>query len=217
MGRLSNETLSAYMDGQQEAEAAARVYLALPHDADARRRLESMRRAELALQDAFSWRGAGETELIARIAQGVATQPRRWRPPSKLAALAALAVVVVGGFSLHLLSPREVVADPKLDFVAGGRLATALDRRPSADLGPAGWAMTFRTRDGRICRRFLWEGSLDALACRTDERWRLVSISGQPGAAEASAGRVMDLLGVAEVLDPAKERRLIASAWTADH
>lgn len=66
--RLTNEILSAYIDGELPAEAGAGVALALARDPAARRRFDELRKGDAALREAFDWSRAGEAALVASMA-----------------------------------------------------------------------------------------------------------------------------------------------------
>jgi anti-sigma factor RsiW len=104
MARLNNEILSAWLDGGLVPEAAARVERALAHDADARRRMDAMRRADQALHAAFDWRGAGEGELIAALAARLEQPPRRRSRARLHATVAALSLLAAAAFCIGKMS-----------------------------------------------------------------------------------------------------------------
>lgn len=66
--RLTDEILSAYIDGELAVEAAARVALALTRRPDAVQRLETLRKGDTALREAFGGGRPGGAELAAAMA-----------------------------------------------------------------------------------------------------------------------------------------------------
>lgn len=198
--RLTNEILSAYIDGELPADEATQVALALTRDPDAVRRLDALRRGDAALREAFAWMRPGEIDLTASIAAGM----RRAEQSRRLALLVAGALMAATlGFGLGKIAPpRDIRLDPAQGAIADGDLARALDARASSAPGPVRIALTFRAADGRICREFRAPAALEGLACRQGRGWRLAVLA-SPRVVQGAAGlvdRVAAAIGIGEVL-----------------
>jgi hypothetical protein len=88
-------------------------------------------------------------------------------------------------------------------------------------------ALSFRAKDGRLCRQFDLNGAeagSAGVACRDKQAWRIEGWTSSHGAAAAgfeTAGgpdnaaitAVADRLGVAETLDADGEARAMKSGW----
>jgi hypothetical protein len=220
---LTDELLSAYIDGELDPAEAARVALALTRDRDAVRRLNALRKSDALLREAFDWQLPGEQVLTDQIVEQMA-------PPSRLQALGvrvalvsltALGAAVLGfGFG-HFITPREVSVDPVLGAIAGGDLARGLETLRSDQAGPVQISMTFRAKDGRICRQFAAGAALEGVACRDNGRWLIEALSsprasggGDPaGPRRDPAGGAVETLGVAQAIDLPGEAALMRSGW----
>lgn len=211
---LTDEVLSAYIDGELPPEEAARVALALTRDPAATERVAELRAADARLRQAFEAPLPDPDALAHRLAEGMKAAPPRWRAPRRallglaggLAALALALGLAAGRLGLK----REVRIDADAGLLAVGDLQAALEAQPSNAAGAVQIFRTFRTDDGRVCRRFGLRASLQGVACRADGRWRLVALvqAGDDLAERASAA-----LGVGATVDAAQEAELIRSGW----
>src|SRR5471030_1173056 len=113
-GRIGDELLVAYVDGELDGEAARQVEAPLVTDAGARQCVRELREGAALLQGAFH--GKPETpipdRLLATVARAVASSRRRshWRVPMALAAsVATLAIGLSSGYVLSEFRVRQAV------------------------------------------------------------------------------------------------------------
>ncbi len=216
MSRLTDEVLSAYIDGELQPAEAARVALELTRDPEAFRRLNALRAGDAVIRDAFHWPMAGQSALAERF---VAETEREsaWRRPLSIAAFVATGVIFVSvaGFAAgQWTAPREVRIDPDRGALAAGGLAHALETQSSDASGPLRIALTFQARDGRYCRQFAFAGGLQGVACRYQRGWRLEALSTPDPAADGGAmARTVADIGVSQTIGLTQEQRLIGSGW----
>jgi hypothetical protein len=194
----------AYLDGELDHDARARIDAAVAVDPALAGRLARDLRLQTQVRDAFA--GALDepvpAHLQAMLAPAAASQasaahpsetpggadivvlpsrnPHRRMPPAWLgyAAAAMFAVVAIGGAWQRMQSPVRM-RDGEL--VAAGTLAKGLDTvlASAPDAASAvSIGLTFRARDGRVCRSFSYrdDGALSGLACRADGAWQLSAL-----------------------------------------
>lgn len=187
----------AYLDGELDADARARIDAAVATDPALADRLARDRRLQARVREAFldtldepvpahlqamlaDAAHPSETPGGANIVVLPSRNPHRRMPPAWLgyAAAAVLAVVAIGGAWQRAQSPVRMRGS---EFVAGGALAEGLDNAlasaPEA-ASAVSIGLTFRDRDGRVCRSFGYRGdpALSGLACRDDDAWRLSAL-----------------------------------------
>ncbi|MBY0423333.1 MAG: hypothetical protein K2Q06_13580 [Parvularculaceae bacterium] len=176
---ITDEQLSAFMDGELGADEAAAVRRAVDADAGLAARLERLRAADLSFQRTV--RVAGDAPLSPGLAAFVgggaesAPQHRRWLAPFAMAA--SLAVGAVGGAQLESGRGAEAFGVGRL--AESSPIARALASTPGgADARIAGATLTpittFRTESGGLCREFRLERGGDAMrsvACRSAGGW----------------------------------------------
>jgi hypothetical protein len=222
---LSDEVLSAYIDGELQPAEAARVALALTRDPDAVRRLNALRESDAMLREAFDWPLPGQASLTDDVSAKM-ENPSPWRRPAPIAAVAGAGVVMAAaaGFAIGQLSaPREVALDTDRGAFAEGALGKALESQAGDVNGPLRIVLTFRAKDGRFCRQF-WAAAagLAGVACRDDKGWRIEELSAEadpaggdraPAGTDSPVERAVTLIGVDQPLDLTQEARLIASGW----
>lgn len=197
----SNEW-QAYLDGELADDARVRIDAAIAADPALADRLARDLRLQACVRDAFVDAldepvPAHLLEMLAAVPalQASAAPPRqdasnvvalpqrsahRRMPPAWLgyAAAAVLAVVAIGGAWQRMQSPVRMIDG---ELVAGGTLAKGLDSvlasAPDA-ASVVSIGLTFRTRDGRICRSFGYrdDSTLSGLACRSKDAWRLSAL-----------------------------------------
>jgi hypothetical protein len=185
----------AYLDGELDDDARARIDAAVAADPGLAERLARDLRLQARVRDAFS--DVLDEPVPAHLQAMLAAAPAssldapnvvafpqrdadRRVPPAWLgyAAAAVLAVVAIGGVWQRMQSPVRLSGDA---LVAGGTLADGLDSglasAPDAT-STVSIGLTFRARDGRVCRSFSYrdETTLSGLACRSDGTWRLSAL-----------------------------------------
>jgi hypothetical protein len=194
----------AYLDGELDDDARARIDAAVAADPVLAERLARDLRLQARVRDAFA--GALDEPVPVRLQamleaapaeQATATPPthdignvvalprrnshRRMLPAwLGYAAAAVLAVIAIDGAWRQTQSPVRLSDG---DLVAGGVLADELDRglasAPNA-ASSVSIGLTFRSHDGRICRSFTYreDTALSGLACRHNDMWRLSALGG---------------------------------------
>ena len=221
---FSNETLSAYADGELDAATAAAVEAAMANDLQIAQRIAEYRALQARLQQAFapvlaepvperllaSARGAPARQRPSNVS---ALQPRpraRWSWPQWGAMAASLVIGVLFG-PLLLRSPT---GNTPIDTRGGQMLAHGtLERALSEQLAstqpaaaPVQIGVSFRARSGAYCRTFVMhdESQLAGLACRGRSAWRVETLtrsdSGPAGAGLRPAGSALPP-AVARTLD----------------
>jgi len=227
---VDDERLMAFLDGELDEVARARVERALAGDPVLRDRLEVQRRLRERLA---AWYGpvAGEEVperfrrmLESRVVDLSSARARRagplWRNFAALAATLVLGLLIGRG-----LAPSSTVMLEDGAMVARGELARALETQlasaPPADAATR-IGVTFARADGSLCRTFEAE-ALAGLACREDGGWRLVASAAGTGGAggeyrQAGSGGALVLAAAQEMmagdpLDADGERRARDSGW----
>lgn len=226
---IDEARIIAWVDGELDDAAAARVAGAVAADpalaalAERHRRMKARFAAAFApLADAPApERPAAEVVSLAaarkaRAAKAAAASrasPRRWLVPGAIAASLLVAVLVgqsyVGGGG----SARDALALP-------APTVAALDRQLSGDAGAVRVAMTFRDRDGSLCRGFTASG-MASVACRADGGWRLryaVPAATQGGDYRQAGGDAAQMAFIQSIiagdpLDRAAETKARADRW----
>lgn len=235
---IDDATLFAFIDGELDAEDGARVEAALAADPDLAERM----RAHVAMRERL--RAAFDPMLAEPLPPRLldAAQPAaapvvdlaaaRARPPERrarsgwmrYAALAAsLALGIVVGRTLDQ-GPAPLVVERGGAAVAGRMLAASLDRQlasaPEADAAIR-VALSFRARDGRLCRSFS-SGNASGVACRAGDGWDVRGLfAGEAAGAnyrmaaggDPRLGALVDELAAGPPLDAAQEREARARGW----
>ncbi len=223
---IADETLMAFADGTLPEAEVERVAAAIEADAELAERLALLADGRRIAAGAF--RDVLDEPVPARLlaaASAVAVQPavavpaandnrrRAWR----VAAFAAAASLVVGAF---LGTWLQGGAAPGM---LPARVAAVLeDGRATGGVTLAG---THVVDGGVFCRRFAMPdggGTLQGLACREGEGWRLrvaVARSGGVGAFAPASGddpviaEVLERLGAGPALDAAAEAEAQRRGW----
>lgn len=244
---FSDEVLSSYLDGEAGPTLSREIEAAMAADPALVARMERLGGNDALLRDAFD-EALGQTpeRLTAALDAKPSAEILAFRPkpkakvPSaipwpKLAAASVVALAVGAVFAttaMPRLTPQAPAARDG-ELLAGGKLAAALASTPSGAEGVVGTAkltvaLSFRSRDGRLCRQFRLaspRGGSDGLACRGKDGWR---IEGWMGSAAGAAGDgyqtaggpeaspiagMVDRLGVAQTLDRGAEAAAIKAGW----
>lgn len=224
---ITDEQLSALMDGELADDEAAAIRKAVADDAGLAARLERLRAADRMFQasvrriDAEPPPSALTAVLSLPPAPVVelASRRRRWVLPAAIAAS-----LVAGAFGGMTAGPRH-----RVELAAAGPvearspLAAALARTPSGAVSQVGGAAfapvaTFRTREGGLCREFRLQSegrAARAVACRVEGGWAIEvamrdaakaagaysTASGDTAPIDAFVDRAM----IGEALSPAEE------------
>lgn len=190
---ITDDQLSAYLDGELDAQAQAALEARLDSDPGLRARLERLRAADLAIREALGEHLEETPERFAQMVResakpsgGNVVQLKRRTPLSEawklpIAAALALAIGAGGGFYTGAHGPGSPAATV-LAISANSPLSSLLDKAPSAqtqDMGDAAKftaEISYRAADGRLCREFSLSSAREetvAVACRADAGWRL--------------------------------------------
>ncbi|ODT93348.1 MAG: hypothetical protein ABS82_12770 [Rhodanobacter sp. SCN 67-45] len=197
MNAIDDDTLQAYVDGELDADAAARVDAALAHDAVLAHRVQQARAVRAQLHAAFdpvldepvparlsallqppaapALAGGRHAHAMHRRA------PRRWYVGAALAASVALLAVALwwphaGGDMLRMHGGQSFAAGPLEQA-----LNHALASEPEADAQVA-IGLSFRSNDGHICRSFVLHRApaRAGLACHGDGGWSVPVLTAAP-------------------------------------
>lgn len=219
---LTDELLSAYLDGELDADTKARIEQALGNDAGARVRLERMQAADARLREDFKL-GSSADDKLAQAILHAEPLPSPVKRPSRIwpAVLAAGIAGIVVGFAIAPRSVNDaaIAANRAVDSTLSNALETfASGARSDSDRIEI--VLTFKSQDGRFCRLFRSPGA-EGLACRESDAWRMQAWDGTVDNSNAfrAAGaseiidNAMDRLGGGAALDPTDEAALIARKW----
>jgi hypothetical protein len=241
--KLTDEELMAYADGEMSAIDAKRVEAAMAADSALAARVARFRAVRRALHTAYDsvLLEPVPERLRALLGDVAASEPAPQRAPVDLAAhrekrqprfgppaWAAMAASLIIG----VLAGRAVL--PSGDLLidngryAGADLTRVLDARLASDIanqsGATRVGLTFRARDGEICRTFSHTARADALsglACREGERWTVqLAVHGgvqgefrQAGADAPAILGAVDAMISGEPFDATQERASRDQNW----
>jgi hypothetical protein len=219
---IPDETLMAFADGTLPGAEVARIAAAIEADPALAERLALLAEGRRIAAGAF--RDVLDEPLPARLL-AAAGAPAMGGPPAndnrrgawRIAAIAAAASLVAGAF---LGTWLQGGAAPGM---LPARVAAALEDGRAA--GGVSLAGTHLVEGGLYCRRFAMPdgaGTMQGLACREGEGWRLrvaVARSGGGGAFAPASGEdpviaeVLERLGAGPALDAAAEREAQRRGW----
>lgn len=219
---LNDDLISAYLDGELDAERRAMVEHQLRVDKGAAARFERLRAADDALVRAFPAVDQSKDNLLAAII--LATQPLVTHRGWGLRA-GALAAAVVIGLALGQFFRNEGGAPYSISAQEARLLDTQLSGRSMETAGGAfEIVLSLRSEAGELCRQFRLTRearSTDVLACRSgEEQWRMVAAATAARSADyVPAGRnspldaAIEALGPADALDALQEAAYISRSW----
>ena len=232
MAVTDEEEFFAWLDGELDPEAAARIAARVAVDPGLAAQARAHRALGEDLRSAFAPTMSSHVpDRIGSTAINIASareqrQSRAFGRLPQWTAIAATLVIGIGvGTQVHFLSSNAPVAIEGGRMVAAAGLSKALDRQ-LASLDQAGSAtrigLTFRNHDGAICRSFGGASGV-GLACRDGGAWR---IEGLYPAAPAAAGdyrmaagadprlaAMIDAVIDGDPLDASAERTAEAKGW----
>lgn len=182
------ELFHAWLDGELEAEEAARVATRVAADPALKAAAERHRALATKLRHAFDPVMGdagppprfGSAEVVDLASKRSAQQARRvaFGVPQWAAMAATLAIGIVAG---QFVGDRSTAPVESRDgtLVAAASLDRALDVQlaSAGSGGPVRIGLTFRDRQGNICRSFS-QASASGLACRKGEDWRVEGLFG---------------------------------------
>lgn len=227
------ELFYAWLDGELQGDEAARVAAKVTADPALAAKADQHRALAAGLRGAFDptlYDGAppprfGSAEIVDLGAKRSQREARRasFGLPQWAAMAATLAIGIVAGQFVgdRSASPVEshdgtLVAAASLDRALDAQLASA-----GAD-GPVRVGLTFRDREGAICRSFT-ERAASGMACRQGEGWRVEGLFSAPadqqGDYRMAAGEdprlaaLIDDRIVGEPFDAATEKAALEKGW----
>jgi hypothetical protein len=226
------ELFHAWLDGELEGEAAARVATRVAADPVLQAEAERHRRLATQLRGAFDPvmnDGSRPRFGLAEVVDFQAKRSDRNRRGSSFGVpqwAAMAASLAIGLFAGQFVGDRPAVPIESRDgtLVAAASLDRALDAQlASAEGGErVRVGLTFRNRDGGICRSFTDDGS-SGLACREGQDWRVEGLfaapEGQQGDFRMAAGEdprlaaLIDERIAGEPFDAAAEKAAMEKGW----
>jgi negative regulator of sigma E activity len=226
---VSDEMLSAYLDGELQPAEAARVATLIASNAELATRLARHRRVDDLLREAAPEVPTPDYDPLVEHILG-AEPPRRSRAVlwSARAVVALVVTVLIGVSAARYLPQDDPLKITTAGLMARGVLAQALEHQPSMSVAapaPIQVALSLRAADGRFCRQFFIRSTTEGLACRETGGWRVVATAEQrapeqetPGGYRTAGGedgpvdQAVQALGGAP-LDPAAEARALQQGW----
>jgi hypothetical protein len=242
-GAWTEDEIAAFVDGELDEAARARIAAALDSDPEAAALAVRLRETDALLRDAFAAPLGEEVPkaIAATLAAPTAAVlpfrvlPRRAQVwvPAALAASLALVAGLAGGMMLDLGEASRPAAAILALGPAEDQLAQALDRVPSGEAEGRMRPLASFVVDSGVCREFEMLDAAAAptgfgMACRDGEGWSVIfAVATRDDGAEAdgsgfvpasgavvdAAGPLLDTLGAGPALDPAAEREAIARGW----
>jgi len=222
---IADEELMAYVDGELDAVASARVESAIAADPALAERVAAQQALKARLRAHFD--PVLEEPLPANlrampsVVPRVSARPRRqwrWQEWSAMAATLVLGL---------LLGPYVMRASQPLPFIsANGRvvairdLETALMHQPSGaqQAGRTAIGLSFREPDGSYCRTFAMNPGPAGLACREWGEWVVEVLARNPRARQSSSTEAYVQAGTTfpDAIRRAVEARIDGEPLTAD-
>lgn len=226
MAQITDEMMTAYLDGEASLEERRAIEAALERDAGLRQTLERYRALKTRIDRSFA--GVLEQPVPQRIIEAASApyaayaaphpprRPSRWLTPAAMAA--SLTVGVLAG-SVVMRSQ----SDDGAALIASAPIMRALDAAPHEGAAEGVRVIaSYRADDGRACREFeIAETAQTAagLACLTqDGRWSLAALEPRapegaylPASGESGVSVISLLTGEMRVMTPEEEEALVAS------
>lgn len=233
---VSDDDLSAYLDGALPPDQLKRIAEAIAADATLRQRAESFAGADRIIARAY---GAIDgtpmpsrvTALLAEPSAAGESIRKRTMGGTVWIPLAASLSLAVGAGVGYTLASRSAPTSAMVAIAPGGALQAALDSTASGSairLGSgetATFVLSFRD-DNRYCREFRLETATDgmrAVACRDEGAWKIALAAAEApaagGYAPAESGvslafdAAAEALGAGAAIAPDEEAALIRSGW----
>ena len=236
---ITDDTLSAYLDGEADDLAVAEIERAKPSEPLLVARLARLAQNDALLRASVDMALASQPELQpAAVPTNIVAFPKPrlpWKWRNDLAWPAAVAAVLVVGLAgtlfLRHSDDRLLIATADGSEVGPG-LARVLSASRSGqatavDGAVVRIALSFQASDGRMCRQFSAAQArkdLAGVACRGAQDWHMEGLSHSPasptqgyqtagGSDDLVIGAVIDRLGTQKLLDQSGETAAIASGW----
>ncbi|WP_143742930.1 anti-sigma factor [Maricaulis sp. W15] len=243
---IDDETLIAFLDGELDEAEMERIAVAIDADPALTDRLERLQLSDQAVRETYQpiAEEAVPDHLIAAVRQAdrdtapdsetvlpfqrpTGDRPSRpaWQAYGAIAASLVIGVLIGSRFGLTEPAPLHFEGDR---LMAGGVLATALDRQASGAVGEGDThvQLSFATDAGGYCRAFQ-QGGTAGLACREDGRWVVELTAPVPAGSNgpirtASTAlptillEAVDARIAGETLDAEAEAAAIENGWSGD-
>lgn len=198
----SDEQVRAFVDGQLDAQTAARFSAQVQQDLALAERVARQRSRQ---RQSGTGTGTGTAAEGTRMPEGASATPAAssgtrvsahaaYRAPSPawwLGATGCVALAVLAGWKLPRDTNASMVSGAS-GLVAAGPLARALSGRISAEGSKEDGvliSLSFRAGDGRYCRTFSLLAGIDGLACRSELIWQVEATGRSPAADQAGPMR----------------------------
>lgn len=218
------EEFFAWLDGELDDDAAARVAARVEADPELQAMAEDHRTMQAGLRAAFDPVMEAEPVMpIQAIAPVAANDNRAWWKPSAIAA--SLAAVLLVGVQIGQGGDVAIAVEQDGRMIAAASLDNALDTQlASAPAGDVRIGLTYRDGEGNICRSFEALAQ-SGIACRSGDDWAietLLSNRGQDGDFRMASGgdprlaAIIDDMIIGEPLDAASERDAKAAGWSSE-
>jgi anti-sigma factor RsiW len=228
---IDEADILAWLDGELAPAEAARVASAVAADPALTRLAEAHRGVAERLRKGFApllaepMGASNVVEFARREAPQPAPQPapRRFVMPAWTALAATLVIGLITG---SMVGRGALVTSPgdRPDIIAHSGLANALDTQLASGPqdGAIRIALTFRARDGKLCRT--WAAAAQAgIACRAGDDWAIKALAptaaSESGGYRTAAGAGPQLMATVDAmidgapLDAAQEASARAASW----
>jgi hypothetical protein len=219
---IPDELLTAYVNGELDEAARARIEQAISQDARVAQRVAQQRALKGRLRNVFEGilrepalrrtvngsrpeAPAGPAQVIdlARVRAARARRPERRRLSIPRRATTAIAASLIAGVGAGLLIQRLLASAVPVEYrdgalIASGLLNRSLNEQVSG-LTPTSTAVrvgqSFHAKAGGYCRTFTLDNghALAGLACREQRQWRVLTLLGTDVAASAGSAQLFRL------------------------
>jgi hypothetical protein len=233
---ITDETFFAWLDGELDSPAAARVASEIAADPQLSERVAQHRAMQARLKGAF------DTLLDAPVPESLlatarahdsevinlanARRSRDARRRTVLPQWAALAATLAVGIFAGTMVPDRNGAPVEIEsgrIYATAALGDALDNQlASAPRGDVRIGLTFRGQGGAICRSFT-DAAASGLACRNGGRWQVRGLFGAPegqrdsyrmaGGTDPNLAALIDATMIGEPFDADQEKAAQTHGW----
>ncbi|MET0292595.1 MAG: hypothetical protein ABW136_09560 [Steroidobacteraceae bacterium] len=214
---IADEELMAYVDGELDADARARVEREMADDPVLRARIESQLDLKRRLAAHFD---PVLNEPVPAALSASRSGRRGWQWQEWMAIAATLVIgVMLGPFVLRSSQPLPLMSAAGR-VVAIGALETALMQKASGTGTDDGMTigMSFRDDDGSYCRTFAMNPGPAGLACREWGEWVVEVLARNPKARQGTGGETYRQAGTAfpAAVRNAVEARIKGEPMTAE-
>ena len=227
---MTDEKFFAWLDGELSTDEAAAVAAHVAADPHLTAKAEQHRAFAARLKAAFdpvTTEATAAPPISTVIDFSAARQRRRGWLPARAQWAALAATLVLGMLTTSLFFERGTTLQGDQPVMAGGSLGAALDTQlasaPAAG-SPIRIGLTFRAKQGAMCRSFTQPGS-SGLACRENGGWRVRRVFATDGAPDVGSdyrmaagsdprlSALIDETIVGDPLDASAEAEAHARRW----